>query len=146
MLEPFEVISKVRGVRSVFVVNNRAKIIFEKLSPDVSRNTAEVLSEHIIKIFALGQYGKFKRQSNEIELLYEQGRLLAVDCRRFVLIITCENNTPFSMLRMTMGVQIKNLIGDESLNKELETEVIDKKVLLRKDKLSQYEIDLLEKI
>lgn len=146
MLEPFEVISKVRGVRSVFVVNNRAKIIFEKLSPDVSRTTAEILSEHIIKIFALGQYGKFKRQSNEIELLYEQGRLLAVDCRRFVLIITCENNTPFSMLRMTMGVQIKNLIGDESLNKELEAEVIDKKVLLRKDKLSQYEIDLLEKI
>lgn len=146
MLEPFDAFLKVRGVRSVFVVNNKAKILFEKLSPDMPSKKAEELAEHIVKIFAIGQYGKFKRQANEIELLFEDGRLLAVDCRRFVLIITCENNTPFSMLRMIMSVQIKNLISDDTLIKELETEVVDKKILLRKENLTELETDLLEKI
>lgn len=146
MLKQFDAIRKVPGVDSVMIVNNRGKIVFHQFAENLNPEKAESLATHIVKIYAIGQYGRYRRQSTEIELMFEKGRLLAVDCRRFVIIAVCQPNTPVSMLRMTMSVQIKSIQEDKKVNKTIEKEVIDKKVLLRKDKLSENEIALLEQI
>ena len=146
MFKPLEDILKVPGITSIFITNNRGTIIDAELDSLMDNDFAEELARNIIKIFAIGKYGKFDRQSKEIELLFGEGRIIAVDCKQFVIIIICSKKTPVSMLRLTLGVQQKNLLEDKKLSKILDKEVIDKKILLRKANLTQKEIELLERV
>lgn len=145
-IQQLEDIFKIPNVKSAYIVNNRADILAEKLESSFSKDVANQLAMNIVKIFAIGHYGKKKRDSHEIELLYHNGRILAIDCKHFILIVICDNNAPISMLRMTLGVQIKSIQDDKKFMKQFESEVIDKKILLRRDKLNDEEINLMEKI
>lgn len=146
MFKPLEDILKVPGITSIYITNNRGTILDSELDSLLDSETAEKLAQNVIKIFAIGRYGKFDRQTKEIELLFGDGRIIAVDCKQFVIILICSKKTPVSMLRMTLGVHLKNLLEDKKLSKILDKEVIDKKILLRKANLTEFEQQLLERI
>jgi hypothetical protein len=145
MRSKLEEIKRIPGVTSIYIVNNKAELIDGILDPTLTQDKAAKLAERIVKIYAIGIYGKVKRKSSEIELLFENGRVFSVDCDQFVLIIVCTNTVAISMVRLTTNVITKSLVSDKGL-KELTLNVIDKKVLLRKDRLNEVEIALLEQI
>lgn len=146
MKEKLEELKKIPGVSSAYIVNNKAEIIDGVLDASLSQDRAAKLAERIVKIYAIGIYGKVKRKSTEIELLFDKGRVFSVDCDQFVLIIVCTNSSAISMVRLTSNVIIKSIMSDKKLSKELTQNVIDKKVLLRKDRLNDVEVALLEQI
>lgn len=145
MEERLEEILKIPGVLSVYAVNNRAEMITELFNNEISYQHAESLGARVVKIFAIGLYGKVQRKTSEIELLYSSKRVFAIDCGRYNLIIICDNFVQISMLRMTTNVLIQSMEQDKKVVKFLEDHAIDKKILLRRDKLTEEEINLLEK-
>ncbi|MCB0278848.1 MAG: hypothetical protein KDD94_05060 [Calditrichaeota bacterium] len=141
----FKELFRINGVNSVYAVNNRAEMIAGRLDGSIDRETAERLASHIVKIFAIGLYSNNSKKSTEIELLYDKGRVFAIDCNRFVLIIICNADVSISMVRLTSNVVIKTISEDKKLYKEFTKEVIDKKVMLRRDQLNEEEIALLDR-
>jgi len=121
-------------------------MITKLFNTEVTQEMAERLGARIIKIFAIGIYGKVKRPTAEIELLYNNKRVLAIDCDRYNLVMICDNFVNISMLRMTVNVLIQSMVQDKKVQKFLEDHAIDKKLLLRRDKLTEEEINLLEKV
>ena len=145
MKKKLEELKRISGVNSVYIVNNKAELIDGLLDPTLTQDKASKLAERIVKIYAIGIYGKVKRKSSEIELLFENGRVFSVDCEQFVIILVCTNAVAISMVRLTTNVIIRSLMDDKTI-KEQSANVIDKKVLLRKDRLNEVEIALLEQI
>ena len=127
----FKELFRINGVNSVYAVNNRAEMIAGKLAGSVYKEVAERLASHIVKIFAIGLYSNNAKKSSEIELLYDNGRVFAIDCNRYVLIIICSADVSISMVRLTSNVVIKTITQDKKLFKEFTKDVIDKKVMLR---------------
>lgn len=141
----FKELFRINGVKSVYAVNNRAEMIAGKLDA-IDKKAAESLASHIVKIFAIGMYSQTKKKSSEIELLYDKGRVFAIDCNRYVLIIVCTEDVAISMVRLTSNVIIKTISEDKKLYKEFTKDIIDKKVMLRRDQLNNDEIELLDRL
>ena len=145
MEERLEELLLIPGVLSLYAVNNRGEMITELFNDEISREHAESLGARSVKIFAIGLYGKVQRKTSEIELLYSSRRVFAIDCGRYNLILICDNFVQISMLRMTTNVLIQSMTQDKVIATFLEDHVIDKKILLRRDKLTEEELTLLEK-
>lgn len=142
----FKELFRINGVNSVYAVNNKAEMIAGKLAGTIDKEVAELLASNIVKIFAIGLYSNNTKKSSEIELLYDNGRVFAIDCNRYVLIIICSADVSISMVRLTSNVVIKTITQDKKLFKEFTKEVIDKKVMLRRDQLNEEEIALLDRL
>ena len=142
----FKELFRINGVKSVYAVNNKAEMIAGKLDSQINKETAENLASHLVKIFAIGLYSSNAKKSSEIELLYDNGRVFAIDCNRYVLIIICTADVSISMVRLTSNVVIKTISEDKKIFKEFTKEIIDKKIMLRRDQLNDEEIALLDRL
>jgi hypothetical protein len=146
MNERLRELLSIPGVISVLAVNNRAEIIASVNNGKYDVNVSTRMAARVVKIFAIGIYGKIKRPAKEMELLFDSLRVLAIDGGMYNMIIFSSIDAQMSLLRMSVNVLMNIMNNDKRVQTFLEKHRIDKKILLRKDKLSEDEIKLLERI
>ena len=134
------------GVKSVFAINNKVELIAEQFNGQIDNEVAKDLGVRIVKIFGIGLYGKVQRKTTEIEMLLENSRVYALDCDHYNIVVLCESTVQTSMLRMSINVLVQTIQSDKKIQKALDEFRIDKKVLLRKENLSEEELQLIEKM
>lgn len=133
----------VSGVEGVFVTSNRGQII-DKIGLSLNQSTLEGIAVHVLRI--VSGYHVQKRSLKEIEIIWNNYRIIALNTQKFVIITFCSSAKALSLLRITLNVVLSHLLEDKKFMKQIDKHALEKTVVLRKGHLEPLEINLISKL
>ena len=136
-------ITDITGVEGLLLVSDNGYII-EKVGIELEQGVLEQMAKRIIRIIAAHNLDeKFVR---EIELIWNNYRILAMSTKTFTLIILCRSTKVLSLLRITVNVVLGHLLEDKKSRKRINKYTGQPEIVLEKDYLDQLEIKLISKL
>ena len=136
-------ITAITGVEGVLLASNTGEII-EKIGTDLDRDQQKQIACRVLKIIAAHDLDE--RAVKEIELIWNDYRILVMGAKSFVLIIFCGSTKALSLLRITMNVVIAHLLEDKKSTKQIKKYASEKRNVLDIQDLEQLEINLISKL
>ena len=133
----------VSGVEGVFVTSNRGQVI-DKIGLSLNQSTLEGIAVHVLRI--VSGYHVQKRSLKEIEIIWNNYRIIALNTQKFVIITFCSSAKALSLLRITLNVVLSHLLEDKKFMKQIDKHALEKTVVLRKGHLEPLEINLISKL
>lgn len=144
MKEYLDKIKNIPGVMEVFIVNNRAELIASVGETQLSKEDKEQLSMQVLQLLA--SFVMKNHTVSDSDFLFQKGRLLYFNYDKLNMFVYCQTNVKISMLRMTINVVMVEALEDKKIKKIINQNVIDAKLLLRKDRLDPAEMPYVEAI
>jgi hypothetical protein len=133
----------IEGVEGLLLVSDNGYIV-EKLGMDLDGGTLEQFSKRIIRI--IEAHGLDEKSVKEIELIWNDYRILAMSSNIFTIIILCSSSRALSLLRITVNVVIGHLLEDKKSMKKIKKFAGQSEIVLEKEYLDQLEIKLISKL
>lgn len=136
-------ITAIADVEGVLLASNTGEII-ENSAIYLDRSQLKQIASRVLKIMAAHDLDK--RSVREVELIWEDYRILAMGAKSFVLIIFCTSTKTISLLRITMNVVIAHLLEDKKSIKQIKKYASEKRNVLESRDLEQLEINFISKL
>lgn len=131
------------GVDGVFIASNRGQVI-ERVGIKLDTTVLEEVAILVLRI--ISAYHVKKRIIKEVEIIWNNYRIIARNSNEFVIISFCNSEKALSLLRITLNVVLTHLLEDKKFKKQIEKHATQKTVVLRKGNLDQEEINLISKL
>jgi len=136
-------ITGITGVQGVILVTAEGDII-ENLGTPNEIYILERIARHAMRISAA--YHVLGNDVREIELVWQNYRILVMNAGPFALIIFCGPLRAISLLRITLIVVIAHLSEDKKIMKKINKNSAKGERLLKTTDLDQLEINLISKL
>lgn len=136
-------ITDIAGVEGVLLVSDNGHII-ENIGTDLDQGTLEQLTKRLMRI--ISAHNLDEKFVKEIELIWNNYRILAMSAKTFTLIIFCGSTKALSLLRITVNVVVGHLLEDKKSMKKINKFTGQPEILLEKEYLDQLEIKLISKL
>jgi hypothetical protein len=136
-------ITDIKGVEGLLLVSDNGHII-EKIGIEFEQGVLEQMTKRIIRIIAAHNLDEISVK--EIELIWNNYRILAMSAKTFTLIIFCGSTKVFSLLRITVNVVVGHLLEDKKSMKQINKYTGQPEIVLEKEYLDQLEIKLISKL
>ena len=136
-------ISDVTGVEGVLLVSDNGHII-EKIGTQLEQGTLEQMAKRIMRIIAAHNIDE--KSIKEIELIWNNYRILVMSAQTFTFIIFCGSIKALSLLRITVNVVVGHLLEDKKSMKQINKFTGQPEIVLEKEYLDQLEIKLISKL
>ena len=136
-------ITDISGVEGLLLVSDNGHIV-EKVGTKIEQRTLEQMGKRIIRIIAA--HNLDEKSVKEIELIWNNYRILAMSAKTFTLIIFCGSIKALSLLRITVNVVVGHLLEDKKSMKQINKFTGQPEIILEKEYLDQLEIKLISKL
>jgi predicted regulator of Ras-like GTPase activity (Roadblock/LC7/MglB family) len=136
-------ITGITGVEGVMLVTAEGDVI-EKLGTPDDIYILERIARHSMRMSAA--FRVLGNDVREIELVWQNYRLLVMNAGPFALIIFCGSLRSISLLRITLIVVIAHLSEDKKIMKKINKHSARGERLLKTTDLDQMEINLISKL
>jgi len=136
-------ISDIAGVEGILLVSDNGHII-ENIGTDLDQGALEQLSKRLMRI--ISAHSLDEKFVKEIELIWNNYRVLVMSAKTFTLIIFCGSIKALSLLRITVNVVIGHLLEDKKSMKKINKFAGQPEIVLEKEYLDQLEIKLISKL
>ena len=136
-------IMDINGVDGVFIASNRGQVI-ERIGVKLDNSVLEEVAILVLRI--ISAYHVKKRIIKEVEIIWNNYRIIARNSNEFVIISFCNSEKALSLLRITLNVVLTHLLEDKKFKKQIEKHASQKTVVLRKGNLDPEEIKLISKL
>ena len=133
----------INGVDGVFIASNRGQVI-ERIGIKLDNTALEEVAILVLRI--ISAYHVKKRIIKEVEIIWNNYRIIARNSNEFVIISFCNSEKALSLLRITLNVVLTHLLEDKKFRKQIEKHASQKTVVLRKGNLDPEEIKLISKL
>jgi len=136
-------ITDINGVEGVILVTLEGDVI-ENIGAPADLHVIERIARHIMRMIAA--YHKLGSDVREIELVWQNYRLLVMAAGPLALIIFCRSLRTISLLRITLNVVLAHLSEDKKTMKKINKHAARGERLLKTTDLDQLEINLISKL
>lgn len=136
-------IKDIDGVEGVYIASNKGNVLM-RMGLSLDTEVLEKVAVHLLRI--LSAYHLKKRNIKEIEMIWEEYRIITRNSSEFIIVAFCRSNKALSLLRITLNVVLSHLLQDKDFNKKIKNHAAHKTVVLRKGDLHSKEINLISKL
>ncbi len=143
MKEKLKEINSIKGVWGYFVCDNTGKIL-EREMPVVFMKHLALMGKEVTQV--VGLLESLKRSPENLDLLFEDGRVMIRDLRNCTLVIFCDPNVDIPMLRLKINVVISEITGDSKIQELLQKGEWRRRRLLQKEYVGQEYKEILDQL
>ena len=143
MKEKLQEINSLRGVWGYFICDNTGKIL-EREMPVVFMKHLAMMGKEVTQV--VGLLESLRRSPENLDLLFEDGRVMITSLRNCTLVIFCDPNVDITMLRSKVNMVISEITGDSKLQELLQKGEWRRRRLLQKEYLGQEYKELLDQL
>ena len=105
-------VNSLKGVWGYLLCDNMGKIL-EKEMPIVFMKHLGMMGKEVTQV--IGLLENLSRSSENLELLFEDGRVMIMSLKNFTLVVFCDPNVDIPTLRSKMNVVISEIQGNGHL-------------------------------
>lgn len=143
MKEKLKEINSLKGVWGYFVCDNTGKIL-EREMPVVFMKHLTIMGKEVTQV--VGLLESLRRSPENLDLLFEDGRVIIRDLRNCTLVIFCDPNVDIPMLRLKINVVISEITGDSKIQELLQKGEWRRRRLLQKEYVGQEYKEILDQL
>lgn len=143
MKEKLQEINSLRGVWGYFICDNTGKIL-EREMPVVFMKHLAMMGKEVTQV--VGLLESLRRSPENLDLLFEDGRVMITSLRNCTMVIFCDPNVDITMLRSKVNMVISEITGDSKLQELLQKGEWRRRRLLQKEYLGQEYKELLDQL
>ncbi|UCD71548.1 MAG: hypothetical protein JSW70_00755 [Syntrophobacterales bacterium] len=143
MKEKLEEINAIKGVWGYFICDNTGKIL-EREMPIVFMKHLAMMGKEVTQV--VGLLESLIRSSENIDLLFEDGRVTIRSLKNFTLVVFCDPNVDIPMLRLKINVLISEISEDSKMQELLEKGEWRRRRLLQKEYLNKEYREILKQL
>jgi hypothetical protein len=143
MKEKLKEINSIKGVWGYFVCDNTGKIL-EREMPVVFMKHLTMMGKEVTQV--VGLLESLRRSPENLDLLFEDGRVMIRDLRNCTLVIFCDPNVEIPMLRLKINVVISEITGDSKIQELLQKGEWRRRRLLQKEYVGQEYKEILDQL
>jgi len=143
MKEKLQEINGIKGVWGYFLCDNTGKIL-EREMPIVFMKHLAMMGKEVTQV--VGLLESLKRTPENLDLLFEDGRVMIRSLRNCTLVIFCDPNVDIPMLRLKINVVISEITGDSKIQELLQKGEWRRRRLLQKEFLGQEYGEILNQL
>ena len=143
MKEKLKEINSIKGVWGYFLCENTGKIL-EREMPIVFMKHLAIMGKEVTQV--VGLLESLSRGPENIDLLFEDGRVMIRSLKNFTLVVFCDPNVDIPMLRLKINVVISEISGDSKMQELLQKGGWRRRRLLQKEYLDQEYREILKQL
>jgi hypothetical protein len=140
MKEKLQEINSIKGVWGYFLCDNTGKIL-EKEMPVVFMKHLPMMGKEVTQVGGLLE--TLSKTSENLELLFEDGRVMIRNLKNFTLVVFCDPNVDIPMLRLKTNVVISDIAGDQKMRELLQKGEWRRRRLLQKEHVGEEYSEIL---
>lgn len=133
MKEKLMEINSLKGVWGYLLCDNMGKIL-EREMPIVFMKHLGMMGKEVTQV--IGLLENLSRSPENLELLFEDGRVMIMSLKNFTLVVFCDPNVDIPTLRSKMNVVISEIQGNPKMQELLEKGEWKRRRLLQKEYLN----------
>ncbi len=134
MKEKLEEINSIKGVWGYVLCDNTGEIL-EKEMPIVFMKHLAMMGKEVTQV--VGLLETMSKSSQNLDLLFEDGRVMIRSLKNFTLAVFCDPNVDIPMLRLKTNVVVSEITGDPKIQELLEKGEWRRRRLLQKEHLGK---------
>jgi len=143
MKEKLMEINSLKGVWGYFLCDNMGKIL-EREMPIVFMKHLGMMGKEVTQV--IGLLENLSRSPENLELLFEDGRVMIMSLKNFTLVVFCDPNVDIPTLRSKMNVVISEIQGNPKMQELLQKGEWKRRRLLQKEYLSGEYREILDQL
>lgn len=143
MKEKLMQINSLKGVWGYFLCDNMGKIM-EREIPIVFMKHLAMMGKEVTQV--IGLLENLSRNPGNLELLFEDGRVMIMCVKNLTLVVFCDPNVDIPMLRSKMKVVISEIQGNSKVQDLLQKGEWRRRRLLQKEYLNQEYREILDQL
>ena len=143
MKETLMQINSLKGVWGYFLCDNMGKIM-EREIPIVFMKHLAMMGKEVTQV--IGLLENLSRNPGNLELLFEDGRVMIMCLKNLTLVVFCDPNVDIPMLRSKMKVVISEIQGNSKVQDLLQKGEWRRRRLLQKEYLNQEYREILDQL
>ncbi len=143
MKEKLMQINSLKGVWGYFLCDNMGKIM-EREIPIVFMKHLAMMGKEVTQV--IGLLENLSRNPGNLELLFEDGRVMIMCLKNLTLVVFCDPNVDIPMLRSKMKVVISEIQGNSEVQDLLQKGEWRRRRLLQKEYLNQEYREILDQL
>lgn len=136
-------INSLKGVWGYFLCDNMGKIVAREM-PMVLMKHLAMMGKEVTQV--IGVLENMSRSPENLELLFEDGRVMIKSLKNFTLVVFCDPNVDMPMLRTKMNVVISEIMVDSKMQQLLQKGEWKRRRLLQKEYLNQEYREILNQL
>jgi hypothetical protein len=143
MEEKLMEINSLKGVWGYFLCDNMGKIL-EREMPIVFMKHLAMVGKEVTQV--IGLLENLSRSPENLELLFEDGRVLIMSLKTFTLVVFCDPNVDIPMVRSKMDGVISEIMGNSKMQELLQRGEWKRRRLLQKEYLNREYREILDQM
>jgi predicted regulator of Ras-like GTPase activity (Roadblock/LC7/MglB family) len=143
MREKLEEINSIKGVWGYVLCDNTGKIL-EKEMPIVFMKHLAMMGKEVTQV--VGLLETLSKGSENLDLLFEDGRVMIRSLKNFTLVVFCDPNVDIPMLRLKTNVVVSEITGNPKMQELLQKGEWRRRRLLQKEHLSEEYREILSQL
>lgn len=117
MKKNLEEMEAIKGVKGAFLYLFDDEIVFNKQPEDIDLDVCREIAKDIIQVS--GVFSRLGKGTEEFDLKFEQGSVLAYVKQTHCLVIICQADVSMSLLRLSANVLLADIEKDKKSAKRL---------------------------
>lgn len=143
MKKKLEEINSIKGVWGYVLCDNTGKIL-EKEMPIVFMKHLAMMGKEVSQV--VGLLETMSKSSENLDLLFEDGRVMIRSLKNFTLAVFCDPNVDIPMLRLKTNVVVSEITGDPQIQELLQKGEWRRRRLLQKEYLGKEYREILSQL
>lgn len=143
MKKKLEEINSIKGVWGYVLCDNTGKVL-EKEMPIVFMKHLAMMGKEVTQV--VGLLETLSKSSENLDLLFEDGRVMIRSLKNFTLAVFCDPNVDIPMLRLKTNVVVSEITGDPKMQELLKKGDWRRRRLLQKEHLSEEYREILSQL
>ncbi len=135
--------NSIKGVWGYFLCDNMGRILAREM-PIVFMKHLAMVGKEVTQV--IGLLENLSRSPENLELLFEDGRVMIMSLKNFTLVVFCDPNVDIPMLRSKMDVVISEITQNSKLQELLQKGEWRRRRLLQKEYLNREYREILDQL
>jgi len=135
--------NSIKGVWGYFLCDNMGRILAREM-PIVFMKHLAMVGKEVTQV--IGLLENLSRSPENLELLFEDGRVMIMSLKNFTLVVFCDPNVDIPMLRSKMDVVISEITQNSKMQELLEKGEWRRRRLLQKEYLNREYREILNQL
>jgi predicted regulator of Ras-like GTPase activity (Roadblock/LC7/MglB family) len=135
--------NSIKGVWGYFVCDNMGRILAREM-PIVFMKHLAMVGKEVTQV--IGLLENLSRSPENLELLFEDGRVMIMSLKNFTLVVFCDPNVDIPMLRSKMDVVISEITQNSKMQELFQKGEWRRRRLLQKEYLNREYREILDQL
>lgn len=135
--------NSIKGVWGYFLCDNMGRILAREM-PIVFMKHLAMVGKEVTQV--IGLLENLSRSPENLELLFEDGRVIIMSLKNFTVVVFCDPNVDIPMLRSKMDVVISEIKQNSKMQELLQKGEWRRRRLLQKEYLDREYREILDQL